>query len=231
MLLRTLFWLAPPAVGALIFSGAVPLSGSGVSLTVPEPVDTVALAVSDLEFGEVGLGTSGSTRLAGRHTADAYTWTLYVKDKPVANLIAKLEPRDGGTATRVTSEVMPLPAAQDPDMPHSVKDLAALSAIFGAALEEELNGLLPESERMAAEEAKKAREGKIVQAATLHTLNNRKEIMADMDAMANEWNQRDAEAEQSRQAAAASASMRESGISFEAGQPMMNAKPMVDVRR
>ena len=226
MLYKTLFSVAPLTFGGLIYSGTVPLtaiySSSGISETVPEPVDTVAAAISDLHLNEFGVDTSSGMSFSGRRTADAYTWTLFWGGKPVANMIAKLEQREDGKATHVSSEVMHLPAAKDPGMPGGVKDLATLRTIFDAALEEELNSLRPEGERLPAEEATKLRRGKMVTATAVHTLTHQKEIMSDLDKMADEWKERDAES--ARQAAAGDVST-DSGVTFEPG------KPMVDVSR
>lgn len=235
MLYKALFSVAPLTLGGLVYSGTIPLSAiyssSGVSETVPEPVDMVAAAISDLHLNEVGVDASSGVSLAGRRTAGAYTWTLYWGGKPVANMVANLEQREGGKATRVTSEVIHLPAAQDPGMPHGVRDLGTLGTVFAAALEEELNSLRPEGARLSAEEATKARHGKMVTATAIHTLTHQKEIMVDLDAMANEWKKRDAEDEQSWQAADAGAGA-DASVTFEAGRPMVDAsRPMVEVGR
>jgi hypothetical protein len=227
---KTLFVAGPLAIGGLVYAGAIPVElfqGAAYSQTVPATPDQVAAAVSDLEFSEFGnLNTvARGTSLTGRRTEEGYVWTLGLGNKQLVHMTAKFKPVQDGAATYVSAKATPGPDQQMEGAPRGAKDINTMNSIFAAALEEEMNGLFPEGERLSDAEARKRRKDKMITAVAMHTMTHTNEIVADMEAAAARMKKDDAASERRRDQYIAEQRAQANGVTFKPGQPM------VDVRR
>lgn len=145
MIVRSVAIVSVLTLGGLYMTGWV---GGGYSRDVDKPQAEVMAALEDLDITEQPGSPGTDPAAAGgvkpifqlHKTADSLIWTVWSRDKVATQMTAHFEPIDDGKGTRVTASVDRGDAPDDFISP-AFRSKAITMALFGGALEDELNEL------------------------------------------------------------------------------------------
>jgi hypothetical protein len=232
ILYRTLGTIIPMCLGWAVYSGAIPLTsfiGGSSTHDVPAAAATVDASLSDLTLQEftgsmmdTGPMDAGERWVKTAQIEGGRTWTLMEGKKEVLVMTAHLTP-DGAAATEVTAEVA---KGKDHDvnkLPAGLRDLNLVSTVFNAALDEELNPLMPEGERLTRIKAEERRLAVVTKAMSAAIVSNPMAIA--IDARKRELSFRDSLDEAERASKERESNQPPPGVSFTPGQPMVDPTP------
>ena len=234
MVYRVLLRVSPMLLGWAILSGAIPLrslfSWGGSTHEVAAPPAVVDDAIADLTLQEFtgSLLDTGPMDAAGRwvktaRVADGRQWTLMVGDKEFFVLTAHETPKSSGAATEVTAEVEKGKDYNINALSAGMRDLDLVKTVFNAALDEELNPLAPEGERLPRIKAEERRLAVVTKAMATAVVANPMAIA--IDARKRELAVHDSIDEADRASKAEEANQPPPGVNFTPGQPMINPTP------
>jgi hypothetical protein len=186
VLYRFLFGtVACSGVGALVYSGAIPVFGMASATAyqqeISAPPSQVRAAIADTELRAIEMAnpTAGMFDIRRADVEGAVRWSFRLDGKHVLELQAKLEPLQEGLATRVVATAEPGADYATANLSSGLKDLGSVRALFAAALEYELNALMPQGQRLSEEANKKRRDKQLVDALTGQVLRNPGGVMKD----------------------------------------------------
>jgi hypothetical protein len=233
ILYRTLAGIVPMCLGWAVYSGAIPLTflmgGSSTHDVAASPA-TVDAAIADLTLQEftgslmdTGPMDAGERWVKTAQIEGGRSWTLMEGKKEVLVMTAHETPYDGGAATEVTAEVA---KGKDYDvnrLPAGLRDLNLVSTVFNAALDEELNPLMPEGERLTRIKAEERRLAVVTKAMSAAIVSNPMAIA--IDARKRELSFRDSLDEAERASKERESNQPPPGVSFTPGQPMVDPTP------
>ena len=233
MLYRILLVVLPVALGAAIYSGAMPghrlVSGSSYSKEVPATPADVRAALGAMPLGP---GSEGDgPPLVRTENSDGFTWSATSGDKVVMTMKATIVPLDNGRASRVDADVSPGDAPVPPRFPTA----SQVSRVFAKLLDATLNPLLLESERMPAQIVERNREDGRGYLNALQIILNPEAVRARFQQVARQA-AADAMTRYRAQPVTPTLNYQPDGVSRPA-DPMPGetkfepGKPMVDVRR
>ena len=233
MVYRVLFSLLPMILGWCVYSGAIPLTtfmGGSSTHEVAASPDIVDATISDLTLQEftgsmldTGPMDAGKRWVKSAQIEGGRTWTLMEGKKEVLVMTAFETPESGGKATEVTAEVEKGKDYDANSLPAGLRDLNLVRTVFNAALDEELNPLAPEGERLPKIKAEERRLAVVTKALASAVVANPMAIA--IDARKRQLSVDDSIAEAERASKEMEANQPPPGVSFTPGQPMVNPTP------
>jgi hypothetical protein len=230
MMIRVLMGILPMTVGALIYSGALPvaslLTGGSYSADIAAPRDHVVSALSDLDLDEIT--KSGSVPYASslkhKRTPEGMVWTLMADGKAMLEMVATLTPSSDGASTYVAAETRKGPDYDERKLATGLQDMTLINTVFSAALEMELNEFAPPAERKTEQQLKEDRMAIVLHATTAKMMANPMAIAVEARRREVEFKDQMAEAEAQQASYAEQEKLRaaNAGVTFEPGKPMVD---------
>ncbi len=230
---RTLLGIVPMCLGWAVYSGAIPLTsliGGSSTHEVAASPDAVDAAIADLNLNEFtgSLMDTGPMDSPGRwvksaKVADGRQWTLMMGNKQFFVLTAHETPENGGAATEVTAEVEKGKDYNINALSAGMRDLNLVKTVFNAALDEELNPLAPEGQRLPRIKAEERRLAVVTNAMAATVVANPMALAIDARKrqLSVEGSVADAE-RASKETEAERQNQPPPGVNFTPGQPMID---------